>query len=172
MEIGRLKVLSAAEIKTIHQNTLGILSEVGLRVELKVMRNLLSDAGCNVDEGNKLVKFQPDFIEKYVAKAPREFIICGADPAKQWRVSPETQYFGGLGTPISINDLETGAYRQTTLQDQIDHLVLFDHLEHVVFNQMDIWPHDIPMHTIHVESIRAWMKNCTKSFGYFNKNRQ
>ena len=30
---------------------------------------------------------------------------------------------------------------------------------------MDIWPGDIPMHTIHVEAIRAWARNCTKSFG-------
>lgn len=45
------------------------------------------------------------------------------------------------------------------------HLILFEYLDHVVSNQMDVWPNDIPMHTIHVEAIRSWAKNCRKSFG-------
>ena len=79
--------------------------------------------------------------------------------------NPATQIFGGLGTPINIYDLETGEYRPTTLQDMTDHLILFEHLEHIVSNQMDIWPGDIPMHTIHAEAIRSWAMNCRKSFG-------
>jgi trimethylamine--corrinoid protein Co-methyltransferase len=46
-----------------------------------------------------------------------------------------------------------------------NHLILFEHLDHIVSNQMDIWPNDIPMHTIHVEAIRSWAMNCRKSFG-------
>jgi trimethylamine:corrinoid methyltransferase-like protein len=45
------------------------------------------------------------------------------------------------------------------------HLILFDHLDHVSCNQMDIWAQDLPMHTIHVEAIRTWALNCTKSIG-------
>ena len=46
-----------------------------------------------------------------------------------------------------------------------NHLILFEYLDNVVSNQMDVWPNDIPMHTIHVEAIRSWAKNCRKSFG-------
>ncbi len=165
MKISRLAVLDEQEIKTIHQHTLEVLSEVGLKVALKKMRQLLADLGCDVDENQKRVKFKPDFVEDYIKKAPREFILCGADPGLQWNINPETQIFGGLGTLINISDLETGKYRPTTLQDMTNHLILFEYLDHVVSNQMDIWPHDIPMHTIHVEAIRSWAKNCRKSFG-------
>jgi len=165
VKISKLKVLDEEEIKTIHNQTLDILSQVGIKVELKKMRNLLEDRGCDVDENKKLVRFRPDFVEECLKKAPREFILCGADPNMEWKICPETQIFGGLGTPINIYDLESGEYRQTTLQDVTDHLILFDHLDHIVSNQMDIWPHDIPMHTIHVEAIRTWARNCRKSFG-------
>lgn len=165
MKIERLRVLDEQEIKTIHQHTLEILSEVGIKVEVKKMRNMLMDLGCYVDEKKKMVRFRSDFVEEYVKKAPREFILCGADPDYQWKISPETQVFGGLGTLINIYDLDTGKYRQTTLQDVTNHYILFDYLDHVVSNQMDIWPHDIPMQTIHAESIRAWAKNCRKSAG-------
>jgi trimethylamine--corrinoid protein Co-methyltransferase len=165
MKISKLKVLDEQEIKIIHNHTLEILSQVGIKVELKKMRSMLEDVGCDVDEKKKVVRFRTDLVEKYLKKAPREFILCGADPSMQWKISPETQIFGGLGTLINIYDLETEEYRQTTLQDVTDHLILFDHLDNVVSNQMDIWPHDIPMQTIHVEAIRAWARNCRKSFG-------
>ncbi len=165
MKTNTLKVLDEQEIVEIDRRSLEILDAVGIQVNLKKMRNLLADLGCRVDENEKRVKFKPDFVTEYVKKAPRQFTLCGTDLDNQWEISPESQVFGGLGTLINIYDLESGAYRQTTLQDQIDHLVLFDNLEHIVSNQMDIWPHDIPMTTIHVEGIRAWMKNATKSFG-------
>jgi len=165
MKISKLKVLDDQEIKTIHRHTLEVLSEVGIKVELKKLRHMLQDLGCRVHETDKQVRFSPDFVEDYIKKAPREFTLCGADPANQWKISPDSQIFGGLGTLINIYDLDTGQYRPTTLQDVTDHLVLFDHLKHVVSNQMDIWPNDIPMQTIHVEAMRAWAKNCTKSFG-------
>jgi trimethylamine---corrinoid protein Co-methyltransferase len=165
MKIQRFKVLDDQEIKTIHQHSLAVLAEVGIKVELKKMRNLLADLGCAVNENEKLVRFRPDFVEDYRRKVPREFVLCGADPGLQWKISPETQIFGGLGTLINMYDLYTGEYRPTTLQDMTEHLILFEHLEHIVSNQMDIWPHDIPMQTIHVEAIRSWAKNCKKSFG-------
>ena len=165
MKISKLEVLDAQEIKIIHQHSLEVLAEVGIKVELKKMRQLLADLGCEVNETEKRVKFKPDFVAEYVKKAPREFILCGADPALQWKINPETQIFGGLGTLINISDLETGEYRPTTFQDMTNHLILFEHLDHIVSNQMDIWPNDIPMHTIHVEAIRSWAKNCRKSFG-------
>lgn len=165
MKIDKLKILDEQEIKTIHQYSLEVLSEVGLKVELKKMRRLLADLGCPIDENEKRVRFRPDFVEDYLKKVPREFVLCGADPSLQWRISPETQIFGGLGTLINIYDLYTGEYRPTTLQDMTDHLILFEYLDHVVSNQMDIWPNDIPMQTIHVEAIRSWARNCRKSFG-------
>ena len=165
MKSSRFTVLSEKEIKEIHDLSLSLLEEVGIKVEVKRLREMLSDQGCKVDEGKRLVKFPPKFVEDSVKKAPREFVICGADPEKEWVISPDTCIFGGLGTAINMYDLETGEYRPTILKDTIDHIIIFDALENIVSNQMDYWPHDIPMHTIHSETIRGWAENCTKSFG-------
>ena len=165
MKLETFKVLGEQEIQTIHESSLELLSDVGIKVELKKMRNLLTDLGCAVDEDEKVVRFKPDVVEKYLNKAPGEFTLRGADPDLQWKINTDTQIFGGLGTPINFYDLDTGDYRPTSLQDLTHHLVLFDHLDHIVSNQMDIWPNDIPMHTIHVEAMRSWAVNCRKSFG-------
>ena len=78
MKINSLKVLDGQEITTIHQHSLEVLSDVGIKVELKKLRDMLRDLGCAVDEDSKRVRFRPDFVENQVKKAPREFILCGA----------------------------------------------------------------------------------------------
>ena len=165
MKSAKFKVLSDAEVKQIHGLSLQLMEEVGIKVEVKKMRQMLIDVGCKVDEQTRIVKFPPKVVEDNLKKCPREFVVCGADPDKQWVVNPDTQIFGGLGTAINMYDLETGEHRPTTLKDTIDHIILFDYLDNVVSNQMDYWPHDIPMQTIHSETIKGWAENCTKSFG-------
>ncbi|MEW6266494.1 MAG: trimethylamine methyltransferase family protein [Thermodesulfobacteriota bacterium] len=165
MQASRLEILSGKEIELIHQRTLEILEETGLKVELKKMRHRLRDEGCPVDEDKLIVKFKTDLVERCLKMAPREFIIRGADPNKQWRMNAESRLYGGLGTAINYTDLETGEYRPTTLRDLVHHLALFEQLDNVTTNQMDVWPNDVPMHTIHVQAIRAWARNCTKPFG-------
>ncbi|MBN1636979.1 MAG: trimethylamine methyltransferase family protein [Deltaproteobacteria bacterium] len=165
MKSGKFEVLSKKELQTIHQYTLEVFEETGIKVEVKKMREMLADVGCIVDQKTKIVKFPPRIVEDYVKKAPREFILCGADPKVQWVINPDTRVYGGLGTLINIYDLETGEYRPTTLKDIQNHLILIDHLDYIQSNQMDIWPNDIPMQTIHAQTIRFWAKNCRKSFG-------
>jgi trimethylamine:corrinoid methyltransferase-like protein len=59
MKLARLEVLSESEVKQIHQHTLEILENTGIRVALKKMRELLADSGCKVDETSKIVRFPP-----------------------------------------------------------------------------------------------------------------
>ena len=165
MKSVKFQVLSEKEIKQIHGLSLEVMEEVGIKVEVKKMRDILNDIGCKVDEAKRIVKFPPKVVEDYVKKAPREFVVTGSDPEKRWVINPDTRIFGGLGTAINMYDLETGEYRPTTLKDTMEHVIIFDSLDNIVSNQMDYWPHDIPMHTIHSETIRGWAENCTKSFG-------
>jgi trimethylamine--corrinoid protein Co-methyltransferase len=73
--------------------------------------------------------------------------------------------FAGLGTPTHILDTETGVRRETTFQDFLRHLRLVNGFENIHSCQLDIWPNDIPMTTIHSESIRAWAGSSDKPFG-------
>jgi len=80
MKSAKFQVLSEKEIKEIHGLSLEVMEEVGIKVEVKKMRNLLSDIGCKVDEAKRIVKFPPKVVEDYVKKAPREFVVTGSDP--------------------------------------------------------------------------------------------
>ncbi|MBN2223736.1 MAG: trimethylamine methyltransferase family protein [Deltaproteobacteria bacterium] len=165
MKSTRFEVLSGQEIDEIKQATLEVLEQAGLKVEVKKMRGILADLGCTVDEKTRIVKFPPRVVETYVAKAPREFVLCGHDRSLTWKVSPETRVWGGLGTAVNMYNLQTGAYGPATMEDLTRHLILLDAQQNIQSNQMDIWPSDVPMQMIPVEAIRIWAKNCNKSFG-------
>lgn len=165
MKLGRMKVLCDAEIEKIQQQSLEILETIGIRVMLKRMRNLLADHGCRVDDETKIVKFPPAVVDGFIKKAPSEFVVCGADPQVQFPISPERRVWSGLGTAFRMLDVASGEDREATHEDVRKHLVLFDHLDNISCNQMDVWAQDLPMHTIHVEAIRTWAQNCTKSIG-------
>ena len=165
MKPRRLEFLSPQEIETLRANTLDILEKTGINVTLKKMRDLLADHGCQVDESSNIVKFPADLVEASVAKAPSEFVICGADPSVRFPVGPDKRVWAGLGTAFRMLDVKNGSTTDATHQDVEKHLVLFDHLDHISCNQMDIWAQDLPMHTIHVEALRTWALNCTKSIG-------
>ena len=110
MKSTRFEVLSGQEINEIKQATLEVLEQAGLKVEVKKMRGILADLGCTVDEKTRIVKFPPRVVETYVAKAPREFVLCGHDRSLTWKISPETRVWGGLGTAVNMYNLQTGAY--------------------------------------------------------------
>jgi len=164
MKSSKYQVLSGSEIETIHEHSLRILAETGVRVNVKKMRGLLRDIGCSVDEETKIVKFPPPVVEEYRKKAPREFVMCGRDPEYRRLISPDTRVYSGLSTAINMYDLDTGEYRPTTLKDVVDHIVLIDYMDNIHTNQMDLWPNDIPMQIIHVETMRQWALNCNKPY--------
>jgi trimethylamine--corrinoid protein Co-methyltransferase len=165
MTISMYRPLTDGDISSIHDATLEILETVGVKVELKKMRGILSDIGCRVDEKTKVVTFPPKVVSDYVKKAPREFIISGADPSLEWPMNPEARIYGGLGTAVNMYDLDTGDYVESTRRHNLNHMILLDSTAHIHTNQTDITPNDIPMQTVHVAALRDWFVNYRNSSG-------
>lgn len=165
MKTSRFEVLSPDEIETIHRASMEILSTVGIKVDYPVARAIFAEAGASVDEERACVRLDEALIRRAVAQAPKTFTLNGRDGSFSMTVGGEAVHFAGLGTPTRIIDLETRAYRETTMNDVVRHIRLIDGCDHIHNSQMDIWPNDIPMTGIHTESIYAWAVNSRKSYG-------
>src|SRR5512139_3630761 len=159
------EVLSPNEVAQIDAASMDILENIGLRVNLKRARDDLRAAGARVDETARAVRFPEALVRRAVAQAPHSFTLYGADPNFQLDIGTDQVNFAGLGTPTKIIDTDSGALRPTTLEDVRNHLRLINALDHIHNSQMDIWPNDIPMTTIHAEAILAWARNSRKPFG-------
>ncbi len=167
MRTQRFQVLSPAEVERIHAASMEILDQVGIKVPYQTARDYYREAGAVVDDQAQMVKIPEKLVDWAVEQAPSEFKLYGGDPEFQLQIGGEqdSPVFAGLGTPTRVIDMESGEVRFATRQDMLEHIILINACQHIHNSQMDVWPADIPMTTIHTEAIWAWANNSRKAFG-------
>jgi len=167
MKTGRFEVLSQSEIERIDAASMEILHEVGIKVQYPTARAIYKEAGAIVDDEAMSVRLPEKLVRWAIEQAPQQFTIYGRDAGFQLPIGPQQDkpVFAGLGTPTRMVDLETGKVRPSTKQDMLDHIILVNACKNIHNTQMDVWPNDIPMTTIHTEAIWGWAHNSDKSFG-------
>jgi trimethylamine--corrinoid protein Co-methyltransferase len=121
-----MKFITDAEVESIHQATLRILSETGVTLTEAKCRDLLTAAGATVRETRVLLP--PDLVEKCVALAGRKVSIRGRGGMTK-TLGDGALYFHNLGGAPNIYDPVTGTRRHTTIQDVRDATRLLDGLE-------------------------------------------
>ena len=165
MKTARFEVLSQQEIERVHAASMEILADIGVKVDYGKARELFRGAGAQVDEEMRVVHIPARLVQQALQQAPSSFTLYGNDPDFRVEIGGDNVCFAGLGTPTHILDVETGERREVTLADLHRHLQIINGLDHIHNSQMDIWPADIPMTTIHAEAISAWAHHSRKSFG-------
>jgi trimethylamine--corrinoid protein Co-methyltransferase len=165
VKTARFEVLSRQELERIHAASMDVLESVGIRVDYKVARDLFQRAGAKVDHADQRVCISEDMVRWAVEQAPTQFTLYGSDPDFRLEIGGENVQFAGLGTPTHIIDIGTGERRPTTLADTVRHIQLINGCDYIHNSQMDVWPNDIPMTTIHTEAIWAWAHHSRKPFG-------
>jgi trimethylamine--corrinoid protein Co-methyltransferase len=165
LKTARFEVLSPHEVQRIHNSSMDVLEGVGIKVDYKTARDLFREAGARVDDDSQSVRLPEDLVRWAVGQAPEQFTLYGSDPDFRLEIGEGHVQFAGLGTPTRIIDGETGEHRPTTLADTVRHIQLVDACQHIHNSQMDVWPNDIPMTTIHTEAIWAWAHHSRKPFG-------
>ena len=126
-----LQVLSEDERAQVHERTLDVLANTGLRVDTAWGRQILRDAGAGVDENTKIVRFPRMLIEDALRTAPKEFTLGARRPG--WDLC-----MNGGGCTLLVDgeatfalDRETGERRLATTNDWLEATRLIDALDEV-----------------------------------------
>jgi trimethylamine--corrinoid protein Co-methyltransferase len=165
MKTARFEVLSRTEVEQIHAASMEILATVGVQVEWTTARDIFREAGAEVNDSGAWVRIPEKLVRWAVDQAPGTFTLYGSDPDFRLEIGGGQLCFAGLGTPTHVIDGETGYRREATMADVVRHIKLINGCQHIHNSQMDVWPSDIPMTTIHTESIWAWAHHSRKPFG-------
>ena len=112
-----LKVLSGEECSRIHQETLKILSETGVRIDTAKGRGYLEQAGALVDEASHIVHIPVDLVEECLKLAPKEFSLGARRAEKVIRMNCGQCGVVMDGGAIYTFDAEAGVRRPATLDD-------------------------------------------------------
>ena len=128
------------------------------------VRQIFRQAGARVDDSAAV--FLPVTWCAGGGESAPPFRLYGSDPANlALQIGGGQVHFAGLGTPTRSSTRRAANAARPHCADLVRHIQLVDGCEHIHNSQMDIWPNDIPMTTIHTESIWAWVHYSRKPFG-------
>jgi trimethylamine--corrinoid protein Co-methyltransferase len=160
---GRLVLLSDEEIAHIHETSLKILQEIGIKVLSKKVQSLLAENGAEIDSTHSIAKIPSSLVEEAVKKAPEEMILCGRNPKFDLKLPAKDFPFVGLnGCSAFMRDFETGEKRRTKASDLKDFAILSDYLDGVDFFWPVVWAADMPTAVQTVRGLAIAFNNIKK----------
>jgi len=123
-----LKILSDDEVERIHERTLEVLKDCGVRFEDEEALKILGEGGCQIDREKMLARFSAKIVEESLKKKPDVFYVKGRNPKYDLKFSGDEVYFTNRSAP-KIVDWDTGKPKVATVED-VDKLVtIIDALE-------------------------------------------
>jgi len=161
-----LRVLSEEEKAQVHERTLKILSETGVQVNTEKGRQYLKDAGGEVDENTKIVKFPSTLVEESLRLAPKQFPLGARRPGWDLLMNSGECTLMPDGEGITVIDRKTGELRPTTYDDWLESTRLIDALDEVGV----YWAMAVPGEG--QESIPDTVRHWRRMFSNFSKHIQ
>jgi len=116
-------LLTQAQVQKIHDASLEILEEVGLKVRYEPARELFKEHGCSVED--ERVKFPRSVVEKYRKLVPSSFTFHARDPKFDKTIPQDSPVIVTASSAPDIIDPVTGKERRAESTDiaRIAHLI-------------------------------------------------
>ena len=158
----KLDILSKEDVQKIHEATLHIIENVGVRFPSKRALKIWEDAGAEVDHEKKIVKVKSYLIEDALKQAPPAYTLGARDPQQNLTLDGNHVHLGTDGCGVEIIDIHTGVKRTTELQDVRDIARVADATEEVAFHWVPVSAQDAPVEARGLHELKAVWENSTK----------
>jgi trimethylamine--corrinoid protein Co-methyltransferase len=163
LAFGRLTFLSDDEIASIHETSLRVLQEIGMKVASKKVQSLLAENGAEVDDSRSTVRIPDALVEEAISKAPKEMVLCGRNPKFDLSLPvKDLPFVATSGFSVFMRDFETGEKRMTNSSDLKDFAVLGDYLDQVDFFWPIVTPTELPPPLQRVHALAISFENTEK----------
>jgi trimethylamine--corrinoid protein Co-methyltransferase len=157
----RLRVFNHEQVLAIHAAALEILEKVGFKMEHAGALEMLTDAGCQVVEGDRL-RLPAHLVEAALDSAPKQFVLHD-QRGNQAMSLVDGNCFYGTGSDATFTvDLETGERRRVVLQDVTNFARLVDGLKSIAFVMSMGNPENVPVEDIYVHVFAEMVRNTNK----------
>jgi len=161
----RWDVLSPAELERIHEATLEIMEEVGIRFPSDKALTVLEVNGCQVDRATQVAKFPRAVVMEAAAKAPKEYVLAGRDPAADLLIDGKHCYLSNDGSGVFVFDHRTGEKRLSTKNDAATSARFVDALPNLSYYWGPVvTSQDVPPATKALHDAEAVFTNTSKHF--------
>lgn len=159
----QVQVLSTDECAKVHEHSLNLLTDTGMRVASEQARGLLKKSGAQVDQNSQVVKLPVALVEESLKVATRKFKLGGR--RVDWDLDMNIGECSLLadGGAVSVLDWESGEIRPGTFDDWLDATHLIDALDEIgiYWNMVEGGFEDSSLGDF-VSYWRNVLKNCSK----------
>ena len=159
----RMRSFGQKNIEKIHQATLTVLEQAGVRFPNERALRVFEAAGANVDHKTQIVKIPPDLLIRSIAKAPRSYTMASrGDQSLDLILDGTKTYCGTDGTGTTTVDLFTRETRASCKADVAMMAKICDYLSCISFYWPMVTASDVPDRMIPLHEIHAAITNTEK----------
>lgn len=149
-----IEMLSPEQLQELHETSIRILKELGIKVMGANVRALFSAAGASVDaEG--VVRIDEALVDAALATAPEQFTLTPRNSARRVHLGGNHLVFGLVAGPPNVHDRVNGR-RSGNLADYHNFIRLAHHFNaiHMIGNQVTA-PQELPANNRHLDTYLA-----------------
>jgi trimethylamine--corrinoid protein Co-methyltransferase len=157
-----LGILSASDVQLIHEATLEIIENTGVRFPSERALKIWEEHGAKVDHENMVVKAPKELIENAIKLCPPDYVLGARDESQDLTLDGNHVYVGTDGCGVQLIDLYTNELRRTILKDVADIAKIADGTEEIAFHWVPVSAQDRPPETRGLHELQAVWENSTK----------
>ena len=157
-----LNILTPAEVGKIHEATLNVIENVGIRFPSRRALDIWAAHGASVDFEKMIVKAKPEIIEKALKQAPPAYTLGARDPGQNCLMDGNHVFLATDGCGVEVLDIQTGQKRTSELKDVADIARVADATEEIAFHWVALSAQDKPAETRGLHEVKVVWENSTK----------
>ncbi|MFN6979488.1 MAG: trimethylamine methyltransferase family protein, partial [Gemmobacter sp.] len=150
-----MEMASADQMQALHDTSMRILRDLGIRVMGNRVMDLFEAAGAIVDRDERIVRMDEGVVAAALATVPRSFSLTARNRDKRLTFGGRSLNFGLVAGPPNVHDRVRGR-RSGNLGDYQDFIRLAHHFNaiHMIGNQVTA-PQELPANNRHLDTYFA-----------------
>jgi trimethylamine--corrinoid protein Co-methyltransferase len=156
------QLLTDSEKEQIHNETLRILGETGVRFHSEKALKLLEANGARVDWDKHIAHIPPELVEQALKTAPKSFTLGARNPQYDYPLPSPVSRYALDGTAAFAQDFQTGEHRYGTAKDNENGIRIFQAMDMGVMNWAPVSAEDKPAHSRPLHEWFSLMKFSSK----------
>ena len=159
-----IELANPDQMQQLHDTSIRILSELGIRVMSDRVMDIFQAAGAIVDRETSTIRVDESIVMEAVGKAPGQFTLTSRNPDKRLTIGGNNICFGLVAGPPNVHDRINGR-RSGNLTDYRNFIRLAHHFNaiDIIGNQV-LSPMELPANTRHLDTYFANLELSDLSF--------
>lgn len=156
------ELLTPEQVNQVHQASLEILGNIGIKVRNEKARRIFSQHGCQVDGQSLIVKIPRKVVEEFRQAFVPTFTFRGRDPKFDKTLPDDSPVMVTASSAPNIIDPGTGQERRATSGDIANIAALINELPAYDVFSLSTLAHDAPEGQFSLSRFYPALKNCLK----------